>query len=98
MTFKPWTGRFFGLLFCGAMERKTGLSKWRILSRIVAAQFRGFGLAALAYDFFRFVSWPLGGNASAHRAVIRPELFNFGLETGRSLCLNVIGVHTFNHS
>jgi hypothetical protein len=22
MTFKPWTGRFFGLLFCGAMERK----------------------------------------------------------------------------
>jgi hypothetical protein len=35
----------FGLLFCGAMERKTGLSKWRILSRIVAAQFRRFGLA-----------------------------------------------------
>jgi|ERR1035437_6438964 hypothetical protein len=22
-TFKPWTGRFFGRLFCGAMERKT---------------------------------------------------------------------------
>jgi hypothetical protein len=38
MTFKPWTGRFFGLLFCGAMERKTGLSKWPILYRIVAAQ------------------------------------------------------------
>ena len=35
----------FGLLFCGAMERKTGLSKWPILYRIVAAQFRGFGLA-----------------------------------------------------
>jgi hypothetical protein len=52
MTFKPWTGRFFGLLFCGAMERKTGLSKWRILLRIAAAaQFRRFGLAALAYDF-----------------------------------------------
>src|ERR1035441_2907527 len=57
MTFKPWTGTFFGLLFCGAMERKTGLSKWRILSRIVGAQFRRFGLAALAYDFSRFVSW-----------------------------------------
>jgi hypothetical protein len=27
------------------------------MSRIAAAQFRGFGLAALAYDFFRFVSW-----------------------------------------
>jgi len=27
----------FGLLFCGAMERKTGLSKWPILYRIVAA-------------------------------------------------------------
>ena len=40
------------------MDRKTGLSKWRILSRIVAAQFRRFGLAALAYYFFRFVSWP----------------------------------------
>ena len=25
-TFKPWTGRFFGLLLFGAMERKTGLS------------------------------------------------------------------------
>ncbi len=37
--------RFFGLLFCGAMERKTGLSKWPILYRIVAAQFRGFGRA-----------------------------------------------------
>jgi hypothetical protein len=35
----------FGLLFVGAMERKTGLSKWPILYRIVAAQFRGFGLA-----------------------------------------------------
>jgi hypothetical protein len=45
--------------FFGAMERKTGLSKWPILSRIVAAQFRRFGLAALAYDFCRFVSWPL---------------------------------------
>ena len=33
----------FGLLFCGAMERKTGLSKWPILYRIVAAQFRRFG-------------------------------------------------------
>jgi len=31
--------------FCGAMERKTGLSKWPILYRIVAAQFRRFGLA-----------------------------------------------------
>jgi hypothetical protein len=31
-TFKPWTGRFFGWLFLGAMERKTGLSKWPILS------------------------------------------------------------------
>ena len=40
------------------MERKTGLSKWPILYRIVAAQFRRFGLAALAYYFFRFVSWP----------------------------------------
>src|ERR1017187_7299381 len=58
MTFKPWTGTFFGLLFCGAMERKTGLSKWPILSRIVAAQFRRFGLATLAYNFSRFVSWP----------------------------------------
>src|ERR1039457_1338885 len=29
-----------------------------VLSRIAdAAQFRGFGLAALAYYFFRFVSW-----------------------------------------
>ena len=58
MTFKPWIGTFFGLLFSGAMERKTGLRKWRILSRIVAAQFRGFGRTTLAYDFFRFVSWP----------------------------------------
>jgi len=49
--------RFFGLLFCGAMERKTGLSKWRILSRIVAAQFCRFRLATLSYDYFRFVSW-----------------------------------------
>ena len=39
-------------------ERKTGLSKWPILYRIVAAQFRGFGRTTLAYDFFRFVSWP----------------------------------------
>src|ERR1035437_2290333 len=31
-----------------------------VLSRIAAAaQFRGFGLAALAYYFFRFVSWPV---------------------------------------
>jgi hypothetical protein len=37
MTFKPWTGTFFGLLFVGAMERETGLSKWLILYRIVAA-------------------------------------------------------------
>jgi hypothetical protein len=51
--------KLFGWLFCGTMERKTGLSKWPILSRIVAAaQFRRFGLAALAYYFFRFVSWP----------------------------------------
>ena len=80
MTFKPWTGRFFGLLFCGAMERKTGLSKWPILYRIVAAQFRGFGLAALAYDFFRFVSWPVEVDVryrvtlkySAHSSSVRP--------------------------
>jgi len=48
MTFKPWTGRFFGRCFFGAIERKTGLSKWPILSRIVAAQFRRFGLATLS--------------------------------------------------
>ena len=47
MTFKPWTGKFFGRLLFGAMERKTGLSKWPILYRIVAAQFRRFGLATL---------------------------------------------------
>jgi len=46
MTFKPRIGSFFGRLLCGAMERKTGLSKWSIPSRIVAAQFRQFGLAA----------------------------------------------------
>jgi len=40
------------------MERKTGLSKWPILYRtIAAAQFRRFGLGTLAYDLFRFVSW-----------------------------------------
>jgi hypothetical protein len=54
MTFKPWIGTFFGLLFSGAMERKTGLRKWRILSRIVAAQFRRFGLATLALRFIPF--------------------------------------------
>ena len=47
MTFKPWTGRFFGLLFFGVMERKTGLSKWPILYRIVAAQLCLFGLTTL---------------------------------------------------
>jgi hypothetical protein len=30
--------------FFGAMERKTRLSNWPILSRIVAAQFHRFGL------------------------------------------------------
>jgi hypothetical protein len=80
MTFKPWTGTFFGLLFCGAMERKTGLSKWPILYRIVAAQFRGFGLATLAYYFSRFVSWPVEVDRryrvtlkySAHSSSVRP--------------------------
>src|ERR1017187_8564627 len=48
----------FRAVVFGAMERKTRLSKWPILYRIVAAQFRRFGLATLAYDFFRFVSWP----------------------------------------
>jgi hypothetical protein len=38
----------FGRLFFGVMERKTGLSQWPILSRIVAAQFRRFGLATLS--------------------------------------------------
>jgi hypothetical protein len=80
MTFKPWTGRFFGRLFCGAMERKTGLSKWPILYRIVAAQFRGVGLGTLAYYFFRFVSRPVEVDRryrvtlkySAHSSSVRP--------------------------
>jgi hypothetical protein len=37
----------FRAVVLGAMERKTGLSKWPILSRIVAAQFRRFGLTTL---------------------------------------------------
>jgi hypothetical protein len=81
MTFKPWTGTLSGRLFCGAMERKTGLSNWPILSRIAAAaQFRGFGLAALAHYFFRFVSWPVEVDAryrvtlkySAQSSSVRP--------------------------
>ena len=40
------------------VEWKTGLSKWPILYRSIAAQFCRFGLAALAYDSFRFVSCP----------------------------------------
>ena len=35
------------------------VSKWRLMTRLlVLPQFRRFGLAALAYYFFRFVSWP----------------------------------------
>ena len=58
MTFKPWTGRFRVVVL-----RRNGtenrVKQLAVLSRIAAAaQFRGFGRTTLAYDFFRFVSWP----------------------------------------
>ena len=76
--------RFFGLLFCGAMERKTGLSNWPFYrGSLPPLNSAGLGLhvSVLFFPFrelARGSGWALPRNAK----VFRPFLFS---ETGRRL-------------
>jgi len=84
MTFKPWTGRFFGLLFCGAMERKTGLSNWPFCrGSLPPLNFAGLGVHDSVRFFpFRELARGSGWALLCNVKVFRPFLFS---ETGRRL-------------